>query len=137
MANLLMVLDGSRGSALKDGKHGASTTPPGHPRHWPRNSLFGTVLDPLHVILPPLGSASHNGVASRRDELAAGAISVPSSLCCRRTGNWRIHPRQAPGAPKALPSSSAARQLAIANSELEDANSKSPPSPSPSKAAAA
>ncbi|KAJ9533435.1 hypothetical protein QJQ45_026486 [Haematococcus lacustris] len=38
---------------------------PGHPRHWPRNSLFGTVFDPLHVILPPLGSTSHNGVASR------------------------------------------------------------------------
>ncbi|KAJ9507795.1 hypothetical protein QJQ45_019296 [Haematococcus lacustris] len=37
----------------------------GHPRHWPRNSLFGTVFDPLHVILPPLGSTSHNGVASR------------------------------------------------------------------------
>ncbi|KAJ9532960.1 hypothetical protein QJQ45_018056 [Haematococcus lacustris] len=36
-----------------------------HPRHWPRNSLFGTVIDPLHVILPPLGSTSHNGVASR------------------------------------------------------------------------
>ncbi|KAJ9524550.1 hypothetical protein QJQ45_024139, partial [Haematococcus lacustris] len=36
-----------------------------HPRHWPRNSLFGTVFDPLHVILPPLGSTSHSGVASR------------------------------------------------------------------------
>ncbi|KAJ9513693.1 hypothetical protein QJQ45_015448 [Haematococcus lacustris] len=37
----------------------------GHPRHWPRNSLFGTVFDPLHVVFPPLGSTSHNGVASR------------------------------------------------------------------------
>ncbi|KAJ9510150.1 hypothetical protein QJQ45_015622, partial [Haematococcus lacustris] len=96
----------------------------GHPRHWPRNSLFGTVFDPLHVILPPLGSTSHNGVASRlgpllsivlhclddlisfamsssiclyacrnrRDELVAGGISVPSSLCCRWTGNSRLHP---------------------------------------------
>ncbi|GFH20675.1 hypothetical protein HaLaN_17835 [Haematococcus lacustris] len=59
----------------------------GHPRHWPRNSLFGTVFDPLHVILLPLGSTSHSGVASRRDELLAGGISAPSSLCCRRTGN--------------------------------------------------
>ncbi|KAJ9516717.1 hypothetical protein QJQ45_027127 [Haematococcus lacustris] len=58
----------------------------GHPRHWPRNSLFGTVFDPLHVILPPLGSTSHNGVASRRGGLVAGGISVPSSLCCHWTG---------------------------------------------------
>ncbi|GFH09542.1 hypothetical protein HaLaN_04709, partial [Haematococcus lacustris] len=69
------------------------TTAAGHPRHWPRNSIFGTVFDPLHVILPPLGSTSHNGVASRRDELVAGGISVPSSLCCRRTCNSRLHPR--------------------------------------------
>ncbi|KAJ9512595.1 hypothetical protein QJQ45_018900 [Haematococcus lacustris] len=55
------------------------------PRHWPRNSLFGTVFDPLHVILPPLGSTSHNGVASRRGGLVAGSISVPSSLCCHWT----------------------------------------------------
>ncbi|KAL6764213.1 hypothetical protein V8C86DRAFT_2477721, partial [Haematococcus lacustris] len=27
-----------------------------------------------------------------RDELVAGGISVPSSLCCRRTGNSRLHP---------------------------------------------
>ncbi|GFH20610.1 hypothetical protein HaLaN_17760, partial [Haematococcus lacustris] len=58
----------------------------GHPRHWPRNSLFDTVFDPLHVILSPLGSTSHNGVASRRAGLVAGGISVPSSLCCRWTG---------------------------------------------------
>ncbi|KAJ9532964.1 hypothetical protein QJQ45_018050, partial [Haematococcus lacustris] len=58
----------------------------GHPRHWPRNSLFGTVFDPLNVILPPLGSTSHSGVASRRGGLVAGGISVPSSLCCRWTG---------------------------------------------------
>ncbi|KAJ9511258.1 hypothetical protein QJQ45_017141 [Haematococcus lacustris] len=30
---------------------------------------------------------------NRRDELVAGGISVPSSLCCRRTGNSRLHPR--------------------------------------------
>ncbi|KAJ9531514.1 hypothetical protein QJQ45_015021 [Haematococcus lacustris] len=92
-------------------------------------SLFGTVFDPLHVILPPFGSTSHSGVASRlgpllsivlhclddlisfamsfficpyacrnrRDELVAGGISVPSSLCCRRTGNSRLLPRQAWG----------------------------------------
>ncbi|KAJ9521009.1 hypothetical protein QJQ45_022725, partial [Haematococcus lacustris] len=29
----------------------------------------------------------------KRDELVAGGISVPSSLCCRRTGNSRLHPR--------------------------------------------
>ncbi|GFH08275.1 hypothetical protein HaLaN_03210 [Haematococcus lacustris] len=34
----------------------------GHPRHWPRNSLFGTVFDPLHVILPPLGIANTSQV---------------------------------------------------------------------------
>ncbi|GFH31705.1 hypothetical protein HaLaN_30797 [Haematococcus lacustris] len=94
----------------------------GHPRHWPRNSLFGTVFDALHVILPPLGSTSHNGVASRlgpllsivlhclddlisfamsfsirlyacrnrRGGLVAGGISVPSSLCCRWTGQLAI-----------------------------------------------
>ncbi|GFH33527.1 hypothetical protein HaLaN_32912, partial [Haematococcus lacustris] len=65
---------------------GANEQPTGHPRHWPRNSLFGTVFYPLHVILPPLGSTSHNGVASRRVGLVAGGISVPSSLCCRWTG---------------------------------------------------
>ncbi|KAJ9513710.1 hypothetical protein QJQ45_015468 [Haematococcus lacustris] len=65
----------------------------GHPRHWPRNSLFDTVFDPLHVILSPLGSTSYNGVASRRGGLVAGGISVPSSLCCHRTCNSRIHPR--------------------------------------------
>ncbi|GFH21923.1 hypothetical protein HaLaN_19309, partial [Haematococcus lacustris] len=43
----------------------AEPTTPGHPRHWPRNSLFGTVFDPLRVILPPLGSTSHSGVACR------------------------------------------------------------------------
>ncbi|GFH22958.1 hypothetical protein HaLaN_20499 [Haematococcus lacustris] len=65
----------------------------GHPRHWPRNSLFDTVFDPQHVILSPLGSTSHNGVASRRGGLVAGRISVPSSLCCRRTCKSRIHHR--------------------------------------------
>ncbi|GFH32173.1 hypothetical protein HaLaN_31350, partial [Haematococcus lacustris] len=58
----------------------------GHPRHWPRNSLFDTVFDQLHVILSPLGSTSHHGAASRRGGLVAGGISVPSSLCCRWTG---------------------------------------------------
>ncbi|GFH31240.1 hypothetical protein HaLaN_30239, partial [Haematococcus lacustris] len=57
----------------------------GHPRHWPRNPLFDTVFDPLHVILSPLGSTSHTGVASRRGGLVAGGIAVPSSLCCRWT----------------------------------------------------
>ncbi|GFH26665.1 hypothetical protein HaLaN_24848, partial [Haematococcus lacustris] len=63
-----------------------------------------------------------------RDGLVTGGISMPSSLCCRSTPN--------PHQPKGLPSSSAARQPALENSEQEDA-SKSPPSPSLSKAAAA
>ncbi|GFH06685.1 hypothetical protein HaLaN_01355 [Haematococcus lacustris] len=67
--------------------------------HWPRSSLFNTVFDPLHAILSPLGSTSHNGVVSRRGGLVAGGISVPSSLCCRRTGNSRLLPRQARGVP--------------------------------------
>ncbi|GFH29753.1 hypothetical protein HaLaN_28468, partial [Haematococcus lacustris] len=70
----------------KSGMFLLTANPAGHPRHWPRNSLFGTVFDPLHVILPPLGSTSHNGVASRRGGMVAGGISVPSSLCCRWTG---------------------------------------------------
>ncbi|KAJ9514676.1 hypothetical protein QJQ45_028444 [Haematococcus lacustris] len=142
----------------------------GHPRHWPRNSLFGTVFDPLHVILPPLGSTSYNGVASRlgpllsivlhclddlisfamsfsiclyacrnrRDELVAGAFPCRAAFAAVGLGNSRIHLRSAsnPQQPKALPSRSAARESALENSEQEDAN-KSPPSPSPSKAAAA
>ncbi|GFH22450.1 hypothetical protein HaLaN_19920, partial [Haematococcus lacustris] len=79
-----------------------------------------------------------------RGGLVAGGISVPSSLCCRWTGQL-ANTSQArtgrsapiPYQPKALPSSSAARQSALENRELEDAISKSPPSPSPSKAAAA
>ncbi|KAJ9531867.1 hypothetical protein QJQ45_022023 [Haematococcus lacustris] len=67
----------------------------GHPRHWPRNSLFGTVFDPLHVILPPLGSTSHIGVASRLgpllsivlhclDDLISFAMSFSTCLyACR------------------------------------------------------
>ncbi|GFH06507.1 hypothetical protein HaLaN_01152 [Haematococcus lacustris] len=66
---------------------------PGHPRHWPRNSLFGTVFDPLHVILPPLGSTSHNGVASRRDELVAGAFPCRAAFAAVGLGNSRIHVR--------------------------------------------
>ncbi|KAL6753786.1 hypothetical protein V8C86DRAFT_3028560, partial [Haematococcus lacustris] len=121
----------------------------GHPRHWPRNSLFGTVFDPLHVILPPLGSTSHNGVVSRRDELVAGAFPCRAAFAAVGLGNSRIHlrclavvrisikPTTAQGSPSSsLPSSSAARESALENSEQEDAN-KSPPSPSPSKAAAA
>ncbi|GFH15746.1 hypothetical protein HaLaN_12036, partial [Haematococcus lacustris] len=119
----------------------------GHPRHWPRNSLFGTVFDPLHVILPPFGSTSHNGVASRRDEFVAGGISVPSSLCCRRTGNTRLLPRQARGVvlgcfgdQHQTNTSPRVSQAAVqqGNKLLKtDANNKSPPSPSVSKAAAA
>ncbi|KAJ9515492.1 hypothetical protein QJQ45_016483, partial [Haematococcus lacustris] len=50
--------------------------------------LFDTVSDPFHVILSPLASTSHNGVASRRGGLVAGGIFVPSSLCCRWTGQF-------------------------------------------------
>ncbi|KAJ9507622.1 hypothetical protein QJQ45_019189 [Haematococcus lacustris] len=99
----------------------------GHPRHWPRNSLFDTVFDPLHVILSPLGSTSYTGVASRRDEMVARGISVPSSLCCRRTCNSRIHPRcfadlrinTKPTPAQGLPSSSAARESDLKNNALE------------------
>ncbi|GFH27621.1 hypothetical protein HaLaN_25977, partial [Haematococcus lacustris] len=99
----------------------------GHPRHWPRNSLFGTVFDPLRVILPPSGSTSHNGVASRRDELVAGGISVPSSLCCRRTCNSRLLPRclavlrinTKPTPAQGSPGQQCSKQSAIENSEQE------------------
>ncbi|GFH21212.1 hypothetical protein HaLaN_18467, partial [Haematococcus lacustris] len=49
-----------------------------HPRHWPRNSLFDTVFDPFHVILSPLASTSHNGVASRH--FRAEQPMLPSDL---------------------------------------------------------
>ncbi|KAJ9520316.1 hypothetical protein QJQ45_030223 [Haematococcus lacustris] len=69
--------------------------------HWPRNSLFDTVFEPLHVILPPLGSTSHNGVASRLgpllsivlhclDDLISFAMSF--SIClyaCRNRRHFR------------------------------------------------
>ncbi|GFH32231.1 hypothetical protein HaLaN_31418, partial [Haematococcus lacustris] len=95
--------------------------PTGHPRHWPRNSLFGTVFDPLHVILPPFGSTSHNGVASRRDELVAGAFPCRAAFAAVGLGNLRIHLRSAsnPQQPKALPSRNAARESALENSEQE------------------
>ncbi|GFH14398.1 hypothetical protein HaLaN_10444 [Haematococcus lacustris] len=88
-----------------------SCTASGHPRHWPRNSLFGSIFDPLRVILPPLSSVSHSGVASRRGGLVAGGSSVSRSLCCRSAPN--------PHQPEALPSSSPARQSAVENCELE------------------
>ncbi|GFH33160.1 hypothetical protein HaLaN_32485, partial [Haematococcus lacustris] len=62
------------------------------------------------------------------------AIRSPPPLAPQFTFWHRSTPN--PHQPKALPSSSAARKLALENSAFQDAN-ESPPSPSPSKAAAA
>ncbi|KAJ9522936.1 hypothetical protein QJQ45_023728 [Haematococcus lacustris] len=59
----------------------------GHPRHWPRNSLFGTVFDPLHVILLPLGSTSHNGVASRLGPLLSIVLHYVVTDICAAADN--------------------------------------------------
>ncbi|GFH32825.1 hypothetical protein HaLaN_32112 [Haematococcus lacustris] len=61
----LLVGSSRAGSGMKPIHQQCGHYAAGHPRHWPRNSLFDTVFDPLHVILSPLGSTSHYGVASR------------------------------------------------------------------------
>ncbi|KAJ9513748.1 hypothetical protein QJQ45_015497, partial [Haematococcus lacustris] len=76
----------------------------GHPRHWPRNSLFGTVFDPLHVILPPLGSTSYNGVASRLGPLLSIVLHCLDDLIsfamCLAVVKISIKPTAAQGSSK-------------------------------------
>ncbi|GFH17258.1 hypothetical protein HaLaN_13850 [Haematococcus lacustris] len=104
----------------------------GHPRHWPHNSLFGSVFDPLHVVLPMLGSVSHNGVASRlgallsiergiggRRQFRAEQPLLSSDRQLAKTFQASTGRSSNPHQPKALPSISAARQSALENSELE------------------
>ncbi|GFH18244.1 hypothetical protein HaLaN_15014, partial [Haematococcus lacustris] len=104
---------------------------PGHPRHWPRNSLFGTVFDPLHERW--IGGRRHFRAEQPLlpSDLQLANTSQASTGCCFlvrcaydvNTCNQICWPAQ----PKGLPSSSAARLSDLENSALEDAVDILPP----------